>query len=359
VMNCVTQPDGCLGFSVVTDCATSGMICQMVQEVASCVVSCNDTCPAAGEHRCDGNELEQCTADGNGCLSFTLVEDCAASARACTLTPTPGCACVDTCSEDSCAGTVISDCAADAHGCLHPVTGEDCATQGKVCQLAGGVASCVCSGGCIIGAQQCVGTAIQTCVDNGSGCGVWQGGTDCAGTSQQCRMNGAVAECYTPVGPVTLLSENFDSWVPAGWTVVDGGDSGYTWVQCNGCAYENLSLFTIRSGAVALIDSDYFQAFDDSLVTPTLNCSGYTTVTLEFDHWLKLYTDDWGEVGVSTNGGGSWTTVRTWNVNTQNVHETINLGSYVAGQANVKIRFRYVADFDWAWMIDTVRVTAQ
>ncbi len=308
VMTCVTQPNGCLDFSAGTDCAASGMICQVNDEVASCVISCNDTCAAVGDHRCDGSELEQCTADGNGCLSFTLVEDCAASARTCTLTPAPGCACVNTCSEDACVGNVISDCATDAHGCLHPVTGADCAAS-----------------------------------------------------SQQCRMNGTDAECYTPTGPVTLLSEDFNTWVPAGWSVVDGADAGYTWVQCNGCAYSNLSLFTTKSGAVALIDSDYYEVFfEDMLVSPSMDCSAYTSVTLEFDHYLKLYTVDYGYLDVSTDGGGSWTnSVRSWSVNTFNVHESIDLSSYFAGRANVKFRFRYVAEYDWCWMIDTVRVTAQ
>jgi hypothetical protein len=304
-MTCVTAANGCLEYSQTTDCANSSMICQLVDEVASCVVSCNNQCTAE-DVRCDGTQFERCTADGNGCLAFSLVEDCAVTARTCTTAPTPGCACAGECAADECAGYVISDCAADAQGCMHLVAG-----------------------------------------------------TDCAAASQQCRLNGATAECYTVTGPVTLLFEEFNSWVPAGWSVTDGGDTGYTWVQCNACAYENLNLFTTKVGAVALIDSDYFQAFDDSLVTPTLNCSGYTTVTLEFDHWLKLYTSDWGQVDVSTNGGGSWTTARTWNVDTQNVHETINLSSYLAGQANVKLRFRYVANFDWAWMIDNVRVIAQ
>ncbi len=43
-------------------------------------------------------------------------------------------------------------------------------------------------------------------------------------------------------------------------------------------------------------------------------------------------------------GGGSWTTVRTWNVDTQNMHETISLSSYVAGQANVKLKAATTGD---------------
>jgi len=361
VMTCQTQTAGCLGFSTTTDCATSQLMCQVVSGTASCVASCNDLC-VADETRCDGTELEQCTADGNGCLSFVLVEDCASTSRTCEPTPVPGCACAGECTADACNGDVISSCSADAQGCMHPVTGTDCAAQGKVCELNAGVASCVCSGGCTIGAQQCNGTIIQSCVDSGSGCGIWQSGTDCAGASQQCRLNGAIAECFTPSGPVTLLFEEFNTWSsgsPVGWTVTDGGDTGYTWVQCNGCSYENLAYFSIKTGAIALIDSDYFYAFDDLMASPTLDCSAYTTVTLEFDHYLKLYTDDWGQVDISLNGGGSWTTVRTWNVNTFNIHENINISSWAAGQANVKIRFRYVANFDWCWMVDNVRVTAQ
>ncbi len=358
VMSCVSGVGGCLGFSSTTDCAGSSQICQLIAEVATCVTSCNDLC-TADQTRCTGELLERCTADGNGCLSFTAAEDCAATSRTCEPTPTPGCVCAGECTADECAGTVINGCAADAQGCLHLGAGFDCATQGKLCQLNAGVASCVCDGGCTIGLQQCSGTVIESCVDNGSGCGVWQSGTDCAGASQQCRLNGAVAECFTPAGPVTLLFEEFTTW-NSGWTVVDGGDTGYTWVQCDNCSYENLSLFTTKVGAVALIDSDYFYAFDDYLVSPAVNCSSYSTVTLEFDHYLKLYTSDWGQLDVSIDGGSSWTSaVRTWNVNTFNVHESINLSAQVAGQANVKIRFRYVANFDWCWMIDNVRITAQ
>ncbi|MBU1239129.1 choice-of-anchor J domain-containing protein [Myxococcota bacterium] len=349
---------GCLIYVSGTDCALSSQICEMSGQTPLCVDTCTDQC-TLGESSCDGNILHTCVNGPNGCTVDEAGDDCAATGRSCTPSgTTASCTCNDTCTEDVCNGTVPENCTADTYGCFAPITATDCAASGQICSLNAGVASCACDDQCTLNEEQCDGTMIQQCLENAGGCLDWADVTDCAGSGLGCSVAAGVASCTSSA---ILLDEGFTTWVgsaPTGWTVSDGADVGYTWVQCTTCS--QLSDFTIHTGAVAFIDSDDFIDFDDSLISPALDCSGRTTITLEFDHSFKTYTSDYGHVDVSTNGGSTWTNevFLINSVSIFNSHETIDISSIAAGSSNVKIRFRYVAYFDYHWLIDNVRVTA-
>ncbi|MBU1219992.1 hypothetical protein KKF34_20085 [Myxococcota bacterium] len=360
VTTCQTGISGCLEWIAGTDCAESSMVCILNGGNAECSVNCQDQC-TEGATVCQDSVLRVCETQASGCLDFSDSEDCADSLRICgDVGGVAACMCNDSCTEGICNGTSSSDCVADSWGCYHLDTAIDCALTNQICQVNGLNADCVCDDQCTSGTSQCSGTVIQTCTADGNGCLDWSSGTDCASTSQICTLNGSTAECTTPTGPVTLLSENFDgTWVPTGWSVYDGADIG-TWVKCTSTSCEGYDLFTLKSNGVAYVNSDDFADFEEGLSSPTFNCTGYSTVTLEFDHYFKYYQDALGRIDISTNGGSTWTTgIRQWSSNTYNVHETIDISSYAANQANVKIRFYYIAYFDWYWIVDNVTVTAQ
>ena len=62
-------------------------------------------------------------------------------------------------------------------------------------------------------------------------------------------------------------------------------------------------------------------------------------------------------VEYSTNGGSSWNTIVSWSSD-RNVHDQIDVTSYVAGYSNVKFAFHYIAYWDWYWRVDDVTVDA-
>jgi hypothetical protein len=109
---------------------------------------CQDACPAVDARRCGGSAIERCALAADGCLAWTLVEDCASSQRVCLdpgSGPACGVLCTDQCSlaQSRCLGTVVQGCAANGDGCLRWVDSTDCADATQICEVASGDASCV------------------------------------------------------------------------------------------------------------------------------------------------------------------------------------------------------------------------
>jgi hypothetical protein len=166
-------------------------------------------------------------------------------------------------------------------------------------------------------------------------------------------------------GVLCALTEDFTTWPPPMWSIVDGGTTADTWEHCDpllgsGC---DEGEFTIATGPFAAVNSDAAgigPVLDEELVTPTLDCSGASTVTLDFDHNYQYISADFGHVDVSTNGGGSWTTLASYeaDTSTNGEHVTLSLTTVAAGQPSVIIRFRYSGSYDWWWMVDSVVLTS-
>ena len=310
IQSCVTGTSGCTIWQNGTDCALSGQICQLTGNVAACADTCTDACTLS-QTSCNGDQLQTCNVGSNGCTEWQETEDCTLSGRLCSDQGGGSalCACDDQCSasdDDVCQGTVPQSCEADAYGCYDWVSGTDCATGSQVCTVTGGVAAC----------------------------------TD-------------------PSGPTVLLSEGFDTWVPAGWTVTDYLNDGYTWEQCNGCSFSFLT-FTLANGPSAFVDSDAAgtgSTLDEYLTSPVFSCSGYATVTLEFDFSYNWIDDDFAAVEVSDDGGSTWTEVANYAEDLTDQHANIDISSVVAGSSSVQIRCRDYAAYDWYGQFDTVVVT--
>ena len=152
----------------------------------------------------------------------------------------------------------------------------------------------------------------------------------------------------------TILSENFDEGgnIPSGWTIENLGTAG-GWQM------------TLQSGSDywAYDDSDAAGSSatqDDYLISPIIDCSAYTTVTLQFYNDYKPYDETSSEgayVDVSNDGGSTWTNVYHNYQTTVAQTETLNITSIAAGYSQVQIRWHYVASWDWHWGVDDVLVT--
>lgn len=179
-----------------------------------------------------------------------------------------------------------------------------------------------------------------------------------------------------PSGPdapfgTTLLSESFDSGIPAGWAVVDNAGSGIVWTNLVGCG--EAANWTGGAGDLACVSSDLAGpvAFDTELRTPVIDLSEFDApATLTFNsNYQNFAALDFLEVDVSTNGAsGPWTNLLSWNEDHGAFRalpgEAVNLDiASVVGEANVMFRFHYFDpnSFDWDWyaQVDDVVVEAQ
>jgi PKD repeat protein len=158
------------------------------------------------------------------------------------------------------------------------------------------------------------------------------------------------------------LSGEFQRGIPQGL----GGEYGN---NDPSTAYAGSYILGVDLTGLGLAPGDYENGLTDrayQAISPTINCSGFTNVQLNFQRWLGLEqsTYDHGYIEISNNNGSSWAQIWT---NTSTLQEsswssqTINISAYADNQSQVKIRFCIGAtDGSWrycGWNIDDFSLT--
>ncbi|MEJ3745250.1 S8 family serine peptidase [Actinomycetes bacterium KLBMP 9797] len=153
-----------------------------------------------------------------------------------------------------------------------------------------------------------------------------------------------------------LVSEAFGSNTPDGWTVTNRTTHG-GWVFNDPGSRGNL---TGGQGAFAIADSDDAgtgTSLDTDLVTPPLDLTGVANPILKFNSDYRGFSNGFGDVDFSVDGGATWSTVSHWTTASRRgpvVEELALTGA--GGKASVLVRFRYQAAFAWWWQLDNVSV---
>ena len=180
-------------------------------------------------------------------------------------------------------------------------------------------------------------------------------------------------------GLTTILSQDFESGLGS-WTVANNSTGGcgsanvlaawtlrpnpysVTAVGCGSSATESLNSGSGSQFLLANADAaGSGVVVDTQLISPSFNTVGYTSLNVTFKHYLRWLSATTGTVGVSTDGGATWTPVQTYNTATIGAatafaNANINLDAFV-GQANVMLRFRYQAGWDYYWALDDIVVS--
>ncbi|MDD3815943.1 MAG: carboxypeptidase regulatory-like domain-containing protein [Desulfocapsaceae bacterium] len=171
---------------------------------------------------------------------------------------------------------------------------------------------------------------------------------------------GCSASGYS-LSQTTVLSENFNGCtLPAGWTINNlGGDCQWQISDPDPGVDGNL---TGGTGCFADADIDFCgegKTMNTELITPVVNCSTLSAVTLEFkydldDTWAESATYD---ADVSTDNGSTWTTVWTRSGTAEAGTAAIDITAQAAGHTSVQVRFHYLAnDWDFWWQVDDVSI---
>lgn len=154
---------------------------------------------------------------------------------------------------------------------------------------------------------------------------------------------------------MTLHETGFDEGLPGGWSIVDGNDDDYTWSVSTPSGFPYISKYW--TGPIMLVDSlSAGPVFlDEELITPSLDCSNYDSVTLSFSHRLYiLQAATRAYVDLSINSG-PWQNLLLYDTSTDGEVE-LPLPD-ADGRSDVRIRWRYVAMADLYWGIDNVKIT--
>ena len=167
----------------------------------------------------------------------------------------------------------------------------------------------------------------------------------------------------------SFYSEDFNGAIPAGWQTIDtASPAGFKWKFTTTGANNGDSLSvtgTTASNGYMIYDSDSaqnsFGGENVDLVSNLINCTGHSTVVLNFNEYLKHFNDT-ATVWVS-NDGATWAQVHNSSTglatyaatpNPNNVD--VDISAFAANQDTVYIRFNYKADFAYYWMIDDVQL---
>ena len=166
-------------------------------------------------------------------------------------------------------------------------------------------------------------------------------------------------------GQLILLSEDFEtSTIPIGWTkqtnATDGG-----WNLGNNEVLQS-QWWTIASHGNFIGTNDDACDCDkstDYLITPSLDFSGLTVIGLQFENYFDGGTfggaTEAATIEYSTDNGLTWNVLQTITGTEDGAWDSqfVNLSS-LAGNANVKLAFRYNDNGGWmfGWAIDDVLI---
>lgn len=167
-----------------------------------------------------------------------------------------------------------------------------------------------------------------------------------------------------------FYTEDFAGGLPSGWTTVDSAGNGINWRYTTTgpyySGYDSLSVtMTSAANGYMIYESDSLNSVGGEnayLQSAAINCSAHSTVHLVYKDFLQHYAES-ATVQVS-NDGSLWTEV--FNASTGILQDQstanpryndIDISAVAANEATVYIRFSFVGDFDYFWMIDDIELT--
>jgi PKD repeat protein len=155
------------------------------------------------------------------------------------------------------------------------------------------------------------------------------------------------------------FSESFSATtIPNCWSQVDHQGNGQVW-QFGTITTQSPN--PILTGNYAYLDSDeygYGNSQNADLITPTLNLTDYTGITLQFSHYFRSYTGSSGTLSYSINSGTTWVQMQQFIMTSATNPVVFNqVIPAIAGQAQVKFKWNYIGAYAWYWGIDNILVT--
>lgn len=159
-----------------------------------------------------------------------------------------------------------------------------------------------------------------------------------------------------------IFAEDFESGLGA-WTIDNGGTTVQTWTTTS--AFGGASL---NGSNFLFYDSDgpgNGRTSDETITSPVINTAGISDLTLRFDQFFRTY-DEGGfeEIFVEVFDGTAWELVYYRNQDDGDIGswaspDRAELDVSAFANANFRIRFRFLAGWDWWWAIDNVSISGQ
>jgi hypothetical protein len=160
------------------------------------------------------------------------------------------------------------------------------------------------------------------------------------------------------ITPFTLpFTQNFNAStsLPVAWQNKDNQGSGQVWQFGT-----HTSGLSGADGNYAYLNSDAYGSGNTQnadLITPTIDMSGYSSITLTFKHYFRSYSGTSATLSYSLNGGSSWTTVQSFTATTANPATFSQVMTAFAGQSNVKVKWNFTGSWGYYWDVDDISIS--
>ncbi len=180
---------------------------------------------------------------------------------------------------------------------------------------------------------------------------------------------------------IQIYQEQFaGTGLPAGWTTADPSGNNVLWTRCADVAtdchalYENIDLYAglDKANGYMILDSDGAGQLDvdnphqSQLTSGAIDCSAHAAVHVVFESEIGVFdysADDNAQLFVSTDNV-NWTAFQIYEgVDAVNArfsenptNSDIDISSVAANQSTVYLRWEWVGNYEYWWIIDNVRV---
>jgi len=181
--------------------------------------------------------------------------------------------------------------------------------------------------------------------------------TNAYGSDSEIKTNYiSITNCTFSTLPFT---ENFPGTIiPGCWSQIDHQGNGQIW-QFGTITGQSPN--PALTGNYAYLDSDTYGisgSQNADLITPLLDLTPYTGITLQFSHYFKSYSGSSGTLSYSINNGGTWTQIQQFTTTSSTNPATFSqVIAALAGQSQVKFKWNYTGSYGWYWGIDNIQVT--
>ncbi len=155
------------------------------------------------------------------------------------------------------------------------------------------------------------------------------------------------------------FTEDFDESIqpPVCWDITDHEGNGQVWKF--GGHDRGLEGTT---GYYAYVNSDLFgpgNKQNTDLVTPLIDFSGHTHVTLSFSHFFRQYEDlSVASLYYSIDDGSTWELLEEWMETTPNPSFFRKKIPELAGESQVRFRWNFQGEWAYYWNVDDIGITA-